>query len=75
MTNPAFAFEGETGSTYLIHSLNQDDSRPSVPVSAWVIRREAVGTPGADPGNSERGGQDSFGKNSKYTGNWKIYEI
>jgi hypothetical protein len=30
--------------------------------------------PGADPGNSERGCRDSFGKNP-YTGMWKIYEI
>jgi hypothetical protein len=30
--------------------------------------------PGADPGNSERGGRASFGK-KPYTGMWKIYEI
>jgi hypothetical protein len=29
---------------------------------------------GADPGNSERGGRDSFGKNP-YAGMWKIYKI
>jgi hypothetical protein len=29
---------------------------------------------GADPGNSERGGRDSFGKNP-YTDMWKVYEI